>query len=275
MANSIAQRVGQTDVRSVARRTAGGVARHDLLTFGSAVAFQIATAIPPLAMCSLALAGAFGFESVWTRTVAPQLKSNVSPDVFSVIDHAARAALTAKAGFWVTAGIALTRWEVSGAVRALMSALSRVYGDDDHRPRTRRYLISFALSVAVVAIPLAVLAVMSFGGHYGLVTAILRWPAALVLLAALVWLIQRFAPDHPRAHHLVSFGTAICVAAWLGTSIVFGFYVSNVAAYSSIFSSLAVAFVALLYLYVSACAFLIGAEVDAVLAREDAQSSSS
>jgi uncharacterized BrkB/YihY/UPF0761 family membrane protein len=53
-----------------------------------------------------------------------------------------------------------------------------------------------------------------------------------------------------------------------GTSAVFALYITDVAAYGSIFSSLAVAFVALLYLYVSACAILIGAELDAVLADE-------
>lgn len=268
MAGSIAERLGRHRLRDVARETVQGVGRHDLLTFGSAIAFQVATAIPPLLMLSLALAGALGFGDVWRDTVAPEFERAVSHDVFVVANKAATAALSNQAAFWLTFGVALTLWEMSGAVRALMTALSRIYGDDDGRSRTRRYVISFALSFALVALPLSALAVLQLGGTLGFVGAVVRWPVAAALLAWLVWLVQRHAPDHPREHRFVTLGTVICVVAWLGTSAVFALYITDVAAYGSIFSSLAVVFVALLYLYVSACAILIGAEVDAVLAAE-------
>ena len=51
--------------------------------------------------------------------------------------------------------------------------------------------------------------------------------------------------------------------AWVGTSLVFGLYVTEIADYGSIFGSLATVFVLLTYLYLSAASFLIGAEVDA------------
>jgi len=269
MAGSIAERLGRHRLRDVARETANGVGEHDLLTFGSAIAFQVATAIPPLLMLSLALAGAFGFGGVWRDTVAPEFERAVSHDVFAAVNQAATAALSNQATFWLTFGVALTVWEMSGAVRALMTALSRIYGDDDGRSRTRRYTISFALSLALVALPLSALAILQVGGTLGVVGTILRWPIAAALLAWLVWLVQRHAPDHPRERRFVTLGTVICVVAWLGTSAVFAVYVTDVAAYGSIFSSLAVAFVALLYLYVSACAILIGAEVDAVMSGEE------
>ena len=122
---------GAIGSRDVARETVHGVAEHDLLTFGSAIAFQVATAIPPLLMLSLALAGALGFGDVWRDTVAPEFERAVSHDVFVVVNKAATAALSNQAAFWLTFGVALTLWEMSGAVRALMTALSRIYGDDD------------------------------------------------------------------------------------------------------------------------------------------------
>ena len=268
MAGSITERLGRHRLRDVARETLHGVGRHDLLTFGSAIAFQVATAIPPLLMFSLALAGALGFGEVWRDTIAPQFEHAVSHDVFVVVNKAATTALSRQATFWLTFGVALTLWELSGAMRALMTALSRIYGDDDNRSRTRRYLISFALSVALVTLTLGALALLKAGGRLGLAGAVLRWPAAGVLLAALIWLVQRHAPDRRREHRFVTLGTAICVVAWLGSSVVFALYVTDVAAYGSVFSSLAVGFVSLLYLYVSSCAILIGAEVDAVIGRD-------
>ena len=92
-----------------------------------------------------------------------------------------------------------------------------------------------------------------------------QWGAALALLTTAVWLLLRFAPAHPGPHRWVSFGSALCVIAWVGTSAVFGFYVTEVADYGSIFGQLATVFLLLTYLYISACAFLIGAEVDAIV----------
>lgn len=66
-------------------------------------------------------------------------------------------------------------------------------------------------------------------------------------------------------HRWISFGSALCVVAWVGTSLVFGLYVTQIADYNSIFGSLATVFVLLTYLYLSAASFLIGAEVDALV----------
>jgi len=90
-----------------------------------------------------------------------------------------------------------------------------------------------------------------------------RWGAALALLSTAVWLLLRFGPAHPAPHRWVSFGSALCVIAWVGTSLVFALYVTQIADYNSIFGSLATVFVLLTYLYLSAASFLIGAEVDA------------
>lgn len=89
-----------------------------------------------------------------------------------------------------------------------------------------------------------------------------------------MWLLLRFAPAHPGPQRWISFGSGLCVIAWVGTSLVFGFYVTQIADYSSIFGSLATVFVLLTYLYVSAVSFLIGAEVDALVREGETGSAS-
>ena len=97
------------------------------------------------------------------------------------------------------------------------------------------------------------------------VLIVAEWGAALALLTTAVWVLLRFAPAHPGPHRWISFGSALCVVAWVGTSIAFGIYVTDIADYGPVFGSLATAFLLMTYLYVSACAFLIGAEVDAIV----------
>jgi uncharacterized BrkB/YihY/UPF0761 family membrane protein len=72
-------------------------------------------------------------------------------------------------------------------------------------------------------------------------------------------------PARPAPHRWISLGSAPCVIAWVGTSLVFGLYVTQIADYNSIFGSVATVFVLLTYRYLSAASFLIGAEVDALV----------
>ena len=227
------------------------------------------TAIVPLVLSVLALLGFLDLSGAWSDDLAPQLRSHVSGEVFSVVDSFVRTALGSKQLFWLTAGGVLCVWEVSGAIRAIMSALSRVYGDQDSRTRLRRYLISFALAQAAIVLVIGALAVMRFSTDVfpGALISVLRWPVGIALLLSLVWLLLRYAPVESHAAHLVSFGSGLCVVVWLLTSSVYGLYVSYVADYGSVFSSLAAVFLLLTYLYLSACAFLAGAQVDALIRR--------
>jgi membrane protein len=267
--------VEELEPRALVRKVIAGMEEQDLLTFASAIAFQVLTSLIPLALLVLSIMGFLNLDEVWTNDLAPQVAEQVSANVFGVIDDVARHTLGSQQGWWLTAGLVFTLWQTSGVARAVMGALSRVYGNGDDRSFARRYVTSFALGLAVAVCVLGALVVVRFGapilgledvgwaGSAGLL--VLRWGAALALLITAVWVLLRFAPAHPGPHRWVSFGSALCVVAWVGTSIVFGLYVTDVADYGSIFGSLATVFLLMTYLYISACAFLIGAEVDAIV----------
>jgi membrane protein len=257
-----------------------GMEEHGVLTYASAIAFQVMTALIPLALVVLSIMGFLHLESVWSHNLGPQFKAQVSPQVYAVADDVVRRTLGREQGWWLTIGLVFAVWQLSGAARAIMGVLSDIYNDGDDRSFRRRYLTSFALGTGVSALVLLAFAIARFGrqmlglGDTGLavdaVVFVLRWGASLALLSTAVWLLLRFAPAHPGPHRWISFGSALCVVAWVATSLVFGLYVSQIADYGSIFGSLATAFVMLTYLYVSAVSFLIGAEVDAI-AREQWQ----
>jgi membrane protein len=271
--------------RKVTRQVLAGMEEHDLLTYASAIAFQVMTAIIPVTLLTLSVMGFLHLDDLWTEHLAPQFREQVSKDVFRVADDVVGTTLGESKFWWLTAGLVFTAWQTSGVARAVMGALSRVYGDGrgDDRPFLRRYAISFALGMAVATLVLLAFAVARFGSEVvgdepgalvEVLAFVVRWGAALALLATAVWLLLRFAPAHPGPHHWISFGSTLCVLAWVGTSLVFGFYVTNVADYGSIFGSLATVFVLLTYLYVSAVAFLVGAQLDALVRAGETGSSS-
>jgi membrane protein len=270
--------------RALAREVAAGVGENDLLTYASAIAFQVMTSLIPIVLLVLSIMGFLELDEVWTKDLAPEVKKQVSPEVFAVLDDVARRTLGSKQVWWLTVGVVLTLWQVSGVARAVMGALSGIYGEGDDRSFVRRYATSFALGVAVAACVLGALVIVRFGtGILGLeqlgslataVMFVVRWGAALALLSTAVWLLLRFAPAHPGPQRWVSFGSALCVISWVVTSVVYGFYVKDVADYGSIFGSLASVFLLMTYLYLSTCAFLIGAQVDAIVRRDETGSRS-
>ena len=270
--------------RELPRQVLSGMEEHDLLTYASAIAFQVMTALIPIALLVLSVMGFLQLESVWTQDLAPQVKDQVSPQVFAVLDDVVRKTLGSKQAWWLTIGVVFTLWQASGVARAVMGALTSVYGGGDDRSFVRRYATSVALGLAVALFVIAALVDVRFGApilgldHLGWLAAavvfLVRWGIALALLSTAVWVLLRFAPAHPGPHRWVSFGSGLCVMAWVGTSVVFGLYVTDVADYGSIFGSLATLFILMTYLYVSACAFLIGAQIDAIVRHDETGSRS-
>ena len=90
-------------VRGVARR----YQEHDVLTFASAIAFQVLFAILPLALFGLGLLAGLGLQEQWTRDWAPQARGSMSPAAFSVVDDTVRRVLGERQTFWTTAGALL------------------------------------------------------------------------------------------------------------------------------------------------------------------------
>jgi membrane protein len=253
-------------MKELIRKVIDAMEEHDVLTYASAIAFQVLTSLIPLALAVLSVLGLLHLESLWTDHLALEFKAQVSKQVYAVADDVVRRTLGKEQIWWLTAGVVFAVWQLSGAARAIMGVLSEIYNEGEERSFRSRYTTSIALGSGVTVLVLLAFASVQFGGEVvgGVVGFVLRWGAALALLFTAVWLLLRFAPAHPGPHRWISFGSALCVIAWVGTSLVFGFYVTQVADYGSIFGSLATVFVMLTYLYLSAVSFLIGAEVDAI-----------
>jgi membrane protein len=270
-----------SDVRSLSPRAAldeilRGFKANDLLTYASAISFQIVFALVPLALLALGLLGSFDTTGVWTKDIAPTVKDNVSGPVYQVIDDTVRRVLSDRQLFWVTLGAAIAVWEVSGAMRATMQVLNRVYGVEENRSFRRKLGESIVLSTAVTFMLLLAAAVVKagpaaakslFGDSTGvsILSSLASWGAAVALLFLVVTIVVRFAPDTRRPVRWVSFGGLLVIVGWVLMSLLYGFYIGSLADYASIFGSLAVVMVTMSYIYLSAIVFLSGVQLDSLI----------
>ena len=256
-------------------RIAAGYRENDLWTFASAIAFRVLFAIVPLLLFAFGLMGFLDLSSVWREDIAPDVRSALSPELFRALDESINRVLTEKQAFWTTAGAAIAVWEVSGAVRIAIKAMNRIYGATEKRGLVERFALSIALAAAVTILVLLALASVKlapylvdelFGASVvvAVVSFVIRWAIAIVLLLATIGLLVRAGPDKERPLVWVTYGAALVVVSWIVISALFGLYLSQIAHYGSIFGNLATVFVIIEYVYLSSIVFITGILVDSL-----------
>src|SRR4051812_38896902 len=263
-------------LRGAIRAIAAGFKENDLLTYASAISFQVFFALVPLTLLALGLLGTFGLSDWWSTDAAHTVKENVSGPVYRVIDDTVRKILAHRQLFWVTLGAVIAVWEVSGAMRATMQVLNRVYGVEEGRSFWRKLGESIGLSAAVTFMLLLAAAVVKVGpdtakdvfgdgSAVSVLSFLVSWGTAVAPLFLVVAMVVRFAPDTRRPVRWVTFGGLIVIVGWIAMSLGFGFYISSLADYDSIFGGLAVVIVTMSYIYFSAIAFLTGVQLDSLI----------
>jgi membrane protein len=245
--------------------------KNGLANFASAIAFRVVLSLVPFLLFLLALIGFLDLEEIWRQDVAPELEKSASEAAYRLVDDTVEQVLSQRQVWWLTAGLLLTLWELSSATRVAITAMDRIYG----YYRRRSFFEVFPRSVGLGAImggcAIGAVAIVRFAplligdadGVLAVVSFLVRWSLAAVLLALGVGLLVRYGSATRQPLPWVSVGTGLVLAAWVLTSIGFGLYATYIASYGSVFGHLATFFVLLIYVYLIANAFLVGIQLDA------------
>lgn len=186
------------------------------------------------------------------------------------------------AGFALAISFALALNGASGAFAAAGRALNVVYAVTEDRGFARRKAQDIAMALVVILLFAVVVVAMFLGGTIaddllgtiGLgetgaaIWSIARFPLAIVAAMVAYSVIYAFAParEH-RRWQWITIGSAAGVTVWIVASIGFGIYIRNFSSYGAAYGAFGAAIVLLLWLYVSANAFLLGAELNATVER--------
>lgn len=246
---------------------------HELLTSATAIALQAFVAMVALALLAIAVLGEIGREDVWTKQIAPQIHPKVLPAVYRGIQATVHKVFSSSSGGLIAFASALAIWEVSGTVRACMSALSKIYGTKDGRPWYIRFPLSIAIAFVVTA-ALVGAAVLMLGlkhavhGAWGIPFTFLRWLTTIAALTIAFAVLVRFAPAEPRSKLFASVGSALVVVLWIVQSLIFAWYVRSAASYKSAVGSLTAVYLFTTYLYVGGIVLMVGIELDEQLRKD-------
>ena len=187
---------------------------------------------------------------------------------------------TAK-GFGLALAILFALYGAMRAASAMMAALNIIYEEHETRSIIRTTLVAAAITAGMVGAGLiGTVAISLFtytsnflaaylGDAVRLTVQILIWGVAAGLISLTFAVFFRYAPDRRAAKwRWLSVGSALSTVLWLLTTLGFGFYVANITDYNATYGSLGGIVIFLMWLFLSAYAVLIGAEVNSEMERQ-------
>lgn len=268
-------------VRTVAMETYRAFDDDDMWSYAASVAYQVLFALFPFLLFLLALFSFLDqsamFEWLLARSRAV-LPSDAHAQVQKVVDEVRGE----REGGLLSLGVATTLWIASGGVRSAMNALNRAYDVLEGRVWWKRYLLSFAYTVALAVAVVAATALMvagpratvwaleRAGAGQGVRDAVswLRVPGALLLVGGAFFLVYLALPNVRQRPRLVVPGAVAAVLLWALVSFGFQLYVANFGRFAVTYGSVGAVIMLLAYFYLASAIVLLGAELNAVIQRE-------
>jgi membrane protein len=276
-------RLEKRSLKYVVKRAAREFSQDQCTDLAAALTYYAVMSILPAAVALTAMLGVVGQAEESVDTLLEVLAPLVSDDMLGNVEPTLRdLASSQAAGFALVVGLAGALWTASGYVGAFSRAMNRIYEVEEGRPfwklRPQMLLLTLTLLVlmAVVLVMLVVSGglarsigdVIGLGDSAVMVWNIAKWPVLAVVVMLIVALLYYFTPNvkHPKIKWL-SPGAVVALGAGVIASVGFTFYVTNFASYNKTYGSLAGVIVALLFLWLTNLALLLGAEIDAELER--------
>jgi membrane protein len=260
--------------------------RDDQMTDrAGALSYFAMMALFPSLLVGVTLLGLFGQQGLVQDATSYLLKHGADPTTAEVVRKALQNMVDASGGALgatLILSVVLALNGASGAFGAAGRALNVVYDAKDDRGFVRRKLTDLVATLVVIVLFAVVLAAVFLGGQIahdlfgkiGLggtaanIWSYARWPVALVAAMLAYGLVYRVAPDiRPPPARWITPGAIVGVVLWIILSAGFAIYIRNFSTYGAAYGAFGAAIVLLLWLYLSANAFLFGAELNAELQR--------
>jgi len=273
-------------VHTVLVRAGKSFLAHQLTDRAATLTYYAMMSLFPALLVGVTLLGLFGQQGLVTQATDYLTDHGLDGDTAKVVTKVLTDMVNASGGalgLTLVISVLLALNGASGAFGAAGRALNVVYGVEESRGMVRRKLTDLATALVVIVLLAVVLVSVFLGGQIaddlfgkiGLgetaakIWSYARWPVALVAATVAYGLVYGLAPNlQPRRIRWITPGAAVGVVLWIVLSLGFSIYVRNFSSYGAVYGAFAAAIVLLLWLYLSANAFLFGAELDAELDSE-------
>lgn len=272
-------------VRAVITRTAIAFYRDQMTQHAAAITYYSLMSLFPVLLLALSLLGVVGEYPRTYNAIVDYLRTVAPESVVQPIDSSLRVALrnksTATTGLVLSIFIAF--YGTTGVLESMRRALNVAFRVEGGRSFLRRKTVDVASTFVLMTLVLTTMVFVVVGEELAVelfdligldrgaatLWAAVRWPAAVTSAMLGFSFIYYVTPDYKhRAFHLVTPGAVLGVSAWLLVSYLLSQYISNVVNVGALYGAFTGAIVVVIWLWLSSCALLFGAELNAAIADE-------
>jgi len=270
---------------AITKRTVVAFYDDQMTQHAAAITYYSLMSLFPAILLGLSVLGLVGEYPRTYDAIVRYLNDVAPPSVVQPIDDSLRDAFrnksTATTGLFLS--IFLAFFGTTGVLESMRRALNVVFEIDSGRSFFRRKLVDVFSTFALLGLVVSTLMFVVVGRglaedilrlvgadeNAAQVWGALRWPAAVASALLGFSFVYYVTPDlKHKAFHLVTPGAVLGVAAWLLVSYGLSEYISNVVNIGALYGAFAGAIVVVLWLWFSSCSMLLGAELNAAIARQ-------
>lgn len=249
---------------------------HDVPRDSAALTYYLLFAIFPLLIFVSTLLGALQLD---VASVTQTLSQFIPADVVHVITEYLGFVNTHSSSELLLFSLVFSIWFPMRAVGCLLHSMRKAVGRSRPSSMLRQMVhnllftlfLIVAIALSLVLIVVGRRALMLLGRFLTLSPLFIEtWNAlrflVLALIMAVVLMLEHIlAWGERRPLRDALPGIVASLALWMGLSFAFSYYVENRARYAVLYGSIATTIVALLWMYMSATIFLLGAELNGAL----------
>lgn len=257
---------------------------HRILALAAGMKYYSLLAIFPALAALVAIYGLFADAG----TIAKHL-DQVTGFIPSGAIEVARDQLTRVAskghqtlGLTTAIGLAISLWSANAAMKSLFDTLNIVYDEREKRGFFKLNAMSLGFTFAAIAFVVAALGAMVvlpvvldylwLPNFADLLIRIARWPAMFLVVAFALACVYRFGASRKAPRwRWISWGSVAATVIWLAASFLFSWYAANFGKFNETYGSLGGAIGFMTWLWISAIAILLGAELDAEMEHQTAE----
>jgi membrane protein len=261
---------------------------HHTLQVAAALSYYSILAVFPGLIFLNAVMGSIPFTDLFARTLDVVARI-LPPDAMRFVQSTLVNLIGANHKAWLSFGMLGIIWVASTAFDAIIEALDIAYEVKGGRPLWKTRLLALLLGGVCTVLWIAALAVMIVGPEFGawLATRIpvpqvfvdlwplIHWSVAISFTVLAVEAVYFLAPNVRQRFLDTLPGALLAVTCWIALSYLLGVYFRHFANYNRTYGTLAGFIAFLTWLYWNAFALLLGAELNAKLAKEGARAKTS
>jgi membrane protein len=267
-------------IKTALTRTYDDVARNHTLQMAAALSYYFVLSLFPSLIFLSAVVAYLPVPNLFEQALS-MMSRFLPPDSMGLVRTVLADVITPNRGAFLSFGILGTAWAASGGFAAAIEALNIAYDVKDDRPFWKTRPLAIALALITEFLLLLALSVMIVGPRFGewlaarvhlshlfvLLWPYIHWTIAIGFTVLAVEALYFLAPNVKQRFLATLPGAVLAVGCWLGLSYLLGMYFRHFANFNKTYGTLGAAIALMTWLYWTGFAMLLGAELNAELAK--------